>query len=394
MKKFIFTVFSLFVASVVFGNNDLKKKDEDDKTKKQTTVPKEEVSPKMETKEEEEKPLVFSGYVDSYYFANFSGSQTNLGASGFERIFDQKANNFQVGLAQFKTTYTTKKVTGVIDLVFGNHGDLGNYGNVISPLGSEIGTTGLAIKQAYLTWNFNDKVSLTAGQYGTNVGYEVIDAPVNFNYSLSNMFGNGPFYHTGIKLDVAATDKFGFMVGLTNGLDSKDDNNKSKGLQAQISLKPVENWSVYLNYFGSNESTDDTKNMYTWYDLTTSYQVTDNFLVGVNAVTGKNNTGSWGGAALYLNGKVSEKFSLGTRIEYFDNSKGGIYLVDEDGGGVSVTSLTLTGSYQVSDNLLFKPEYRFDSYKNANNTFQIYDKDGGLTKKSQSTLGAALIFYF
>jgi hypothetical protein len=343
--------------------------------------------------EDAPSPLTFSGYVDTYYFANFNGVQSNLGASGFERIFDQKANNFQVGLAQLKTTYSTEKVTGVIDLTFGNHGDLGNYGNPISPLGAQFGSTGLALKQAYLTWKMSDKVSLTGGQYGTNVGYEVIDAPVNFNYSLSNMFGNGPFYHTGVKLDLAATDKFAFMLGITNGLDSKDDNNKAKGFQGQITLKPVDGWSVYLNYFGSDEGVEE-KNMTSWYDLTTSYQVTEKMLIGLNAVTGKNATGTWGGAALYLNGKVTEKFSLGTRMEYFDNSKGGIYLVDADGAGVSTTGITLTGNYDVSPNLKFKPEYRFDSYKNSAGTYQLYDKDGGLTKKSQSTLGAALIFYF
>lgn len=391
MKKVYFTIFGLVSALAVSATENPTKpgkseKNQSKKVEATTEAPKAVV-------EEEKNPLTFSGYVDTYYFANFNGVQSNLGASGFERIFDQKANNFQVGLAQLKTTYSTDKVTGVIDLTFGNHGDLGNYGNPISPLGAEFGSTGLAIKQAYLTWKMSDKVSLTGGQYGTNVGYEVIDAPVNFNYSLSNMFGNGPFYHTGVKLDVAASDKFAFMLGITNGLDSKDDNNKAKGFQGQITIKPVDGWSVYLNYFGSDEGVDE-KNMTSWYDLTTSYQVTEKMLIGLNAVAGKNTTGSWGGAALYLNGKVSEKFSLGTRIEYFDNSNGGIYLVDADGAGVSTTGITLTGNYDVSPNLKFKPEYRFDSYKNSAGTFQLYDKDGGLTKKSQSTLGAALIFYF
>ena len=391
MKKVYFAIFGLVSALAASATENPTKPSKGDKkpSKKEEVV----VEAPKAVVEEAQSPLTFSGYVDTYYFANFNGVQSNLGASGFERIFDQKANNFQVGLAQLKTTYSTEKVTGVIDLTFGNHGDLGNYGNPISPLGAQFGSTGLALKQAYLTWKMSDKVSLTGGQYGTNVGYEVIDAPVNFNYSLSNMFGNGPFYHTGVKLDVAATDKFAFMLGITNGLDSKDDNNKAKGFQGQITLKPVDGWSVYLNYFGSDEGVEE-KNMTSWYDLTTSYQVTEKMLIGLNAVTGKNATGTWAGAALYLNGKVTEKFSLGTRMEYFDNSKGGIYLVDADGAGVSTTGITLTGNYDVSPNLKFKPEYRFDSYKNSAGTYQLYDKDGGLTKKSQSTLGAALIFYF
>lgn len=350
-----------------------------------------------EKKDDEPKtknPLKLSGYVDSYYFYNFNGTTTNLGASGFERIFDHNANSFQVGMAQLKTTYTTDKVEGVIDLAFGNHGDLANYGNAKSPLGLEFGSSGLAIKQAYISWNMSSKLKLTAGQYGTNIGYEVIDAPVNFNYSLSNLFGNGPFYHTGIKLDYSVSDKFGLMLGITNGLDTKEDFNKKKGIQGQVFLQPVANWSVYLNYFGSDEGIE-TKNYTQWFDLATSYQITDNFLVGLNATRGNNVVGHWAGAALYLNNKFTEKFSLGARIEHFDNKKGGIYLVDADGNGVSTTGITLTGSFNISDNLILKPEYRFDSYNHGDrDTFQLPNKDGVLAKNAQSTFGAALIFHF
>jgi Putative beta-barrel porin-2, OmpL-like. bbp2 len=351
------------------------------------------IKPKKSKPVADESPLKFNGYLDTYYFANFNGVQTNLGASGFERIFDQKANNFQIGLAQIKTTYTKDKVTGVIDLTFGNHGDLGNYGNKVSPLGTGFGTTGLALKQAYLNYKFNDKVSLTAGQYGTHVGMEVIDAPVNYNYSLSNLFGNGPFYHTGVKLDIAASDKIAFMFGINNGLDSKDDNNKSKGFAGQITLKPTSKFTTYLNYFTSDEGAD-SKDQYSWYDIVSTLQATEKVALGLNATLGQNAAGSWNGVALYANAALSTKTSLGIRVEQFNNAKGAIYLKDANGDGVSTTGITLTGNVNVSDNLKFKPEYRFDTYKSAKSTFQLYDKAGNLTKDSQSTLGAALIFLF
>jgi len=392
MKKLYLAVALLFVSSAtVFANGsdeDKKKKDEN-----KESVQKEEVA----VKPVEDNPLTFSGYVDTYYFLNTNGVQSNLGASGFERIFDHNANSFQVGLAQIMTTYTKGSVTGVIDLVFGNHADLGNYGNVVSPLGGN--GTALAIKQAYFNWAVSDKVSLTAGQFGTNVGYEVIDAPANFNYSLSNLFGNGPFYHTGVKLDVAASDNFAFMVGINNGLDSKDDNNKSKGVMAQIYTAPTEGWDLYLNYFGSNEGTKDAPANYSWFDITTTYQITDKFMLGLNAVPygalkTDNTTQSWYGAALYANNKFTDKFALGVRAEYFDNSEGGIYLIDADGGGVAVTSLTVTGNFDITENLMFKPEFRFDSYDNANGTNQLFDEGGSLTKNTQSTIGGAFVFYF
>ena len=339
-------------------------------------------------------PITFSGYVDTYYFANLngtSGAGGNLGASGFERIFDHNANSFQVGLVQTMMTYEKGKVTGVFDLTYGNHADLGNY---VWVAGS---TTGIAIKQAYLSYAMSDVVSVTAGTFGTNVGYEVIDAPANFNYSLSNLFGNGPFYHTGVKLDIAPSDNFGLMVGINNGLDSKDDYNKSKGFMAQVYTAPVDGWDLYLNYYASNEGLEGATEKYNWLDITTSYQVNDNFLIGLNAVpfasvSDGTDTKNWWGAALYLNGNLSEKFGLGLRAERFDNSEGGIYLLDEAGGGVAVTSLTLTANVDLSENLMFKPEIRYDGYT-PNEGFQLTDGDG-VGKNNQTTIGAAMIFHF
>lgn len=159
--------------------------------------------------------FVFSGYTDVNYFYNLNRplSGSNTGTSDFARAFDQREGQFQLGLLQTKMTYTYKKSMMVADLVFGPHADLGNYGNLVGPLGS---TTSLAIKQAYFTCAASDKLTLTAGQFGTHIGYEVIDAPLNFNYSLSNLFNNGPFYHIGVKAEYALHSKLALMLGVVN----------------------------------------------------------------------------------------------------------------------------------------------------------------------------------
>lgn len=122
----------------------------------------------------------------------------NLGVAGTARAFDQKAGQFSLGFVQTKMQYSNDKSDVVVDLAFGPNPDLGNYGNVLGALGSNTGTA-LAIKQAYFNWKATDKLTLTAGQFGTHIGYEVIDAPVNYNYSLSNLFNDGNLYHTGVK---------------------------------------------------------------------------------------------------------------------------------------------------------------------------------------------------
>lgn len=362
--------------------------------------------------------FTFSGYMDTYYFANFNNPQDrlNTGVFGAARAFDQRAGQFQLGLVQAKAAYTSDKVDAVFDMAFGNNADLGNYGNSLSLNTGAATSTALAIKQAYITLKASPRLSFTAGQFGTHIGYEVIDAPVNYNYSLSNLFNNGPFYHLGLKAQYALSDRAYLMVGLVNNIDRSFDNNRAKGFIAQLFFAPVSGWNVYLNTAISNEANvrtvngnagKDSTGTYAIFDLTTTYQISPKFFLGVNAAIGSQTGGyqqfnpyftgtsvgtstGWGGVALYGNYAVSDKFGFGARYEVFDNSGGARALTAADGSGVSVNSLTLTGNITVADgHLLLKPELRVDTY--SKNKF--IDGDGQLVK-GQTTLGMAAIFKF
>ncbi|GAB2541781.1 hypothetical protein GCM10027085_36050 [Spirosoma aerophilum] len=349
--------------------------------------------------------------MDTYYFGNFNNpkSQSNLGLNGTgvgnARAFDQRAGQFGIGLIQAKAVYSASKVDAVMDLTFGPFSDLGNYGNYIGPLGP--GSTSLAIKQAYITYKATDKLSFTAGQFGTHIGYEVIDAPVNYNYSLSNLFNNGPFYHIGLKAQYAFSDRASLMVGLVNNVDNLYDNNKKKGLISQLFFSPVSGWNVYLNAIVSNEATNTVdavpadKATYQLFDLTTTYQISSKFFLGLNAATGSqkgdyqgyggpSTSKSWGGVAVYSNYAFTDKFGLGVRYETFDNKNGARALTDAAGNGASVNSITVTGNITAADgHLLLKPELRIDSYS-ANK----FEKNDGSLTTSQATLGMAAIFKF
>ncbi|MHA8066345.1 porin [Aquirufa sp. ROCK2-A2] len=354
-------------------------------------------------KETESSKFTFSGYIDSYYFLNFNSpsNRSNLGASGYERAFDQKSSQFSLGLVQTKFGYSTKSSDVVVDLTFGPNADLGQYGNVVGPLGVGKASTALAIKQAYFNWKASDKLTFTAGQFGTHIGYEVIDAPVNYNYSLSNLFNNGPFYHIGAKANYAFSDKAALMLGLVNNVDNLNDNNSSKGLIGQLFVSPTAGWNLYVNGITSDESNDNDGSSYTLLDLTTSYQITPKYLLGLNAAYGTQsgdyqgggNIGKskeWGGVALYSNYAFTDKFSLGGRYEVFDNTSGARGLRNSDGGGTDVTSVTITATFTAAEgHLLIKPELRTDAYKTA----QFVDGDGK-SQKSQTTLGAVFIYKF
>ena len=219
MKKVYCTVLSLMVPFLGFA-----KSDDDKKAAKADTI----VVTEAKDEDDAKGAFAFSGYLDSYYMANFNkpASRSNMGGSN-ARVFDQRSGQFSLGLVQTKVAYTNAKSEAVVDLTFGPNANLGNYGNALF-------STALAIKQAYFTYKFTDKFSMTAGQFGTNIGYEVIDAPANFNYSLSNLFNNGPFYHAGLKATYAFSDKASLMVGVVNNVDGLGDNNRKKGIISQL----------------------------------------------------------------------------------------------------------------------------------------------------------------
>ncbi len=363
------------------------------------------------TSTEENKKFNFSGYIDTYYFGNLNNpaSRNNLGASGTARAFDQRAGTFGLGLVQAKMTYSpTDKSDVVVDLAFGPNADLGNYGNLAGPLGN--GSTSLAIKQAYFNWRPIKKLTITAGQFGTHIGYEVIDAPINYNYSLSNLFNNGPFYHIGVKAQYAFTDKVSLMAGVVNNVDALYDNNRSKGIIGQLALVPAKGWNVYINGIVSSEADADTTGStppgtYALGDLTTTYLLTDKFLVGLNVAigsqTGNYQAGTdqdsttaktWGGVAVYANYSFKPTFSLGARYEFFDNTSAVRALRVSSTEGLVMHSTTITGTFTAANaHLLIKPEVRIDvadkEFFNGT-THNLYDL------KSQTTVGMALIYKF
>ncbi len=305
----------------------------------QTTIASEE---KQESKE---LPFDISGFVDLYYAYSFTDNPLSTS-------FTENVNSFSLGMANVVLS-KEGKVGFVADLAVGPRAEVAN---------GFAGTTLAAIKQLYVTYSPIDWLTFSVGNYGTHVGYEVIDAPANVNYSTSYMFSNGPFYHTGIKADISFGETFGAMIGLFDDTDSKLDLVPGKHLGLQLSYAG-EKAEVYLNYIGGQdqESNDvDPEIKSHQIDITATLQASDKLGLGLNATSKTNvieeadNT-TWYGAALYSNYAFSEGFTLGFRTEYIGDGDG-LILGNIDG---SVTSFTLSGNIK-SGELILIPEFRID----------------------------------
>jgi hypothetical protein len=345
------------------------------------------VSSSSDLSDDSTKTLTVSGGLDAYYRYNFSDNFANNGTS-----FTNSQSSFELGMASVRVDASalSGKVTATVDLGFGRRAEEFSYNDgVVSA--SKNGFASLSnIKQAYLTYSPSSTVKFTAGKFATHVGYELVDAQLNRNYSMSYMFTNGPFFHTGIKADITA-GPVGFMLGVTNYTDQSTATNNVKSLIAQVSGGSSNGkLKAYLNYVGSfgskTLSIPGSLKSLSQLDLVVNSTVTSKFGIGFNATVQSRKTnldatsGSWWGSALYLNIDPSSTFGITLRSELIGDSKKIYYTSTK-----SIFANTLSFNCKVGP-LTIIPELRVESANEA-----IFSKkDASLSKSTASALIAAV----
>lgn len=309
---------------------------------------------------QEEGKLSVTGTVDVYGTTNFT---KDPGTPGILIASPENANAFGLGFANTVFAYEKGKAGVVADIAFGPRADDANMAG--------------AINQLYAYYNVSDKVTITAGQFNTFLGYEVISPAANFNYTVSYLFNAGPFSHTGIKLDYAASDDLSFMIALTNahGITS-DDGNFTDDTQfgAQIGYK-----GQYLNFITGAVSAGGAKD-WVFLDYTGGFDLSDSFYVGINAAYANSSDADSGyqGVALYLQNSFSDKFALGFRPEFFTQT---------GATDTNVSAFTLTANTSLTDNLKLITDLRFDSSDDM--IIEAFP-----TETSTSTLTIAAVYSF
>ena len=197
--------------------------------------------------------LTVSGSVDAYYRYNFNNAKDS-GHTNNATSFTNSQNSFELGMASIKADYSIGKVASTIDLGFGRRAEEFSY--------NDGGTTLAAVKQAYVSYAPSDHVKFTMGKWGTHIGYELLDAYLNRNYSMDYMFSYGPFFHTGIKADFTFGNS-GLMLGITNPPDNATASFAKKFFIGQFSTASASGkLKAYLNYMGGKDGGSNSINQF------------------------------------------------------------------------------------------------------------------------------------
>ncbi len=324
--------------------------------------------------------LNFSGSVDLYYKYDFAKTKSNTYTS-----FTNSQNTFSLGMASIKAEHKGKKVSALIDLGFGKRATDFAYND-----------NGLmsAVKQLYLSYSPTDWLKFTAGTWATHIGYELLDPQLNRNYSMSYMFTNGPFSHTGVKAELSK-GKHGFMLGLSNATDFRivpDGYINKKFVLAQYSYAPTDNVKLYLNYVGGqNPDTSKTSQV----DVVLTAKFSDKFNLAYNGTynstkfwNGFKNSAArtWWGSAVYLNYDPLNWLGLTLREEYFSDKDH--LKLPMNPNGCTMLASTLSFNFKV-DNFIFISEFRLD-----NSSEPMFVKSNSTGTKSEANVLFAAIYSF
>lgn len=298
---------------------------------------------------------VITGSIDGYYRFSFADAKDAGGKEFTDNYtsFTNSQNSFELGMASVQAAHSFGKASAFIDLGFGRRAEEFSYAN------SDHSSL-FAVKQAYLSYAVSDKLKITMGKWATHVGYELVDAYQNRDYSMSYMFSFGPFSHTGIKADIGLGKKSALMLGVSNPTDNATTLSSRKYELAQFSTATTdEELKAYFNYVGTYGGSFNS----TQFDVVVVKTFSDKFNIAYNGTVkflkpkDVDDAVSWG-SALYFNIDPTEKFGVTLRGEYFGDEQGAF------GFCSNVLAFTVSPNIRIN-NLTIIPEIRLDNCKTA-----------------------------
>lgn len=308
--------------------------------------------------------LTVKGEIDLYYSFNLNrpanvstgATPANSRAQNTYRVFDVYHDSFQMNYAHILVQKSAEPIGFTFDLAYGPA-----MQTVAGTLAEGVTTN---VKQATLSYRFANGFILEAGRFVTHVGFEVIEATENWNYSRGLLFGFfDPFWHQGVKGTYAFSERVSAAFLLVNGWNNAVEFNDSKNIGAQLTYVISDAASIVFNFLSGNEPQAPSLQggeRKTIYDVLGVYKMTEDLSFAFNAdllthVQASEQRAR--GAALYARYEFSEGWALSPRFEFVDDRDG---LALAFSGGQTLSTYTLTLENKLSAHLAWRAELRSD----------------------------------
>lgn len=328
--------------------------------------------------------IEIGGLVDTYfdYYSTKPAGDVPL------RNFDTRHNQFALSMAEVwlaKAPTEDSRVGFKVKLNFGPASS--NFIHSTEPGGTPYHN----VQEAYASYlaPVGNGLQIDAGAFVTPHGAEVIEAKDNMNYSRSLLFTLAiPYYHSGVRVSYAASDKVTVMGGITNGWNSFEDNNTGKTPMVGVTVKPTSAVSVVGNYMFGPEQAGNNDDFRHLIDATVTAAATPKVTLAANYDYGRESFGStsvsWQGIAAYAKFQATPVVAFTPRFEFLDDTDG-----FTTGAVQKLKEVTGTLELKANENLQWRIEYRTDFSDE-----EAFENSRGAFKKHRNSIGFGLLYSF
>lgn len=382
-----------------------------------------------------------SGFLDVAYTHNFNNPSTNLNQL---HIFDTNASSFMPHLAQVMIERPADASGSAVEragfrarLNFGSDARVSRARTNYQP---GVASDEMDFQELYAEYILpvGSGLKVQFGKMNTLIGYEVINSWENPNFSRTFMFGLGQaFTTTGLRLSYTFNPMVTATVGVVNGWDNTDDNNKGKTFEWLLALTPHERFGVNLygsvgpeqsntvggvvpGGVGANASATRTVvgSIVTFKATSQDTIILEPYYANeanANLVAGKGGKNArWNGLGAYLIHDIDDQWSARVRGEIFEDAGGArtctgsvagttggftgvpggwnTCAAGQVGAGTGIAQTlwdtTFTLQYKATPNLITRAEFRYD--KSNKNVFL----NGNDPTNNQETLSFQVIYLF
>jgi hypothetical protein len=331
------------------------------------------------------KRTQISGFADIYYDYNFN---TPLTRQTQLRNFDVQHNSFSLNLLEIsleKRPTADSRAGFRIDL---DYGPTATAVHASEPGGTPVFQN---IGQAYVSYlaPAGKGLQFDVGEFVTPMGNEAIKTKDNWNYSRSFLFTLAePYYHMGLRVTSAISDRITLSAHLVNGWNDVVDNNAGKTIGVQVSVRPASAVTITQTYMAGPEQVNNDSDWRQLSDTVVTYAITPRVSVvgsyDYGQDTWKGERVRWQGVAGYLRYQPRPWFALSPRIEYYDDRNG-----FTSGAAQRLQEATLTAELRHRDGVLMRIEYRRDV-----SNLPFFARNVNALVKDQPTFTVGLIYAF
>jgi hypothetical protein len=335
-------------------------------------------------------PTSLSGFIDVYYGQNFNNPATRTNGL---RFFDSASNQFGLNLIELvvdKAPDPSNSRTGY-HLAFG-------YGQAMNAVYGAGLTSSLSadqyVKEAYFSYlaPVGRGLQVDIGKFVTPHGAEVIETKDDYNYTRGILFSYAiPYYHFGMRAKYAFNDKYSLSGYFVNGWNSVIDNNSGKTYGLTLAWNPTKRISISQGYMAGAEQNNFNSDRRQLSDTVVTFNVNKRLTLAANFDYGRGDHMAgvvdpvyWTGIAGYFKYALSNKYSIASRYEYYNDHFG-----FTTGTAGHVQEITGTFEHPVATHILTRLEFRHDM---ANNP--IFIKGASTPVNNQTSLTAGLVFLF